>query len=152
MIPETDYLRHYGIFGWCAHGCLGGVYRWCEDNNWHDPIHYVFEAGTEGAEQFNRTMNILYKNDEAREKNRIAGWSFESKATMPLQAADILAYEFYKFIHNELIEGKKRPIRLSARDLFRPQEMKFLKHFGKSDFELFIEEWKQEALTESNIS
>ena len=124
---------------------LSGSFRAVGRINWHEPIHYVFESGTKGAEQFNRTMSVLYKNDQSRARNRIGGW-FESEATMPLQAADILAYEFYKFIHNKVIERKKRPIRSSVYDLFRAQEMKFLKHLDKSGFESFTERWRQEAI------
>jgi hypothetical protein len=149
VVPQSDPLQRYGIFGWCAHGCLAGVYTWCKKYNWNEPIHYVFEAGTKGQEQFNRTLSTLYKNDKSREQNRIGGWSFQTKATMPLQAADVLAYEYYKFIHNEIVDGRKRPIRLSARDLFRQHELDFFTHFDKNGFEIFLEHWRLAGIADS---
>ncbi len=141
-IPQHDLLRKYGIFGWCAHGCLAGVNRWCKEKKLNEPIEYMFEAGTVGQSQLNTTLSTLYKHLPSREQNRIKGWSFYGKEILPLQAADVVAYEYFKFIRNELVDNRKRPIRRSARNLIRPHEAPFFRHFDKKSFEFFIQQWK----------
>lgn len=142
VIPETHPFRSYGLYGWCAQGCLAGVKTWCDAKNLNEPIQYVFEAGTPGDDQFSQMLGILYRDPVRRKEDRIGGWSFQSKDILPLQAADLVAYEFYKFLHNEIIDQGKRAIRLSARDLFRSHEIEFFRHFDNETFQAFVEGWK----------
>ena len=83
----------------------------------------------------------MYRNDVDRKRYHIADWSFQGKDVMPLQAADTVAYEFYKFLQNEKIEGNKRAIRLSAKDLFRQHEIQFFRQFDRKSFESFVKGW-----------
>lgn|SRR6266478_11542 len=90
-------------------------------------------------------LTLFYKlsteNKESRDTHHLAGWSFEGKQTLPLQAADVVAYEFFKFVTNEIIEKKKRNIRLSAKNLFRLHEIPFFRHFNQKSFEAFFQRW-----------
>jgi len=141
-IPKDTALAQFEIFSWCAHGCLAGIRSWCDDKKHQEHVEYVFEAGTEGQNQFHRTMEVLYKDSLTRAQNRIQGWSFQGKETAPLQAADIIAYEFYKFIKNEVVDKHKRGVRLSARDLFRPQDVRLLKNLDQKTFKRFRDKWQ----------
>ena len=141
LIGEYAMLKRLGIFAWCAQGCMAGVSLWADKKHRDKLIQYVFEAGTTGSPEFEKVMQIMYRDDVDRKRYHIGGWSFQGKDVMPLQAADTAAYEFYKFVRNEKIEGNKRPIRLSARDLFRQHEIQFFRQFDKNTFESFVKNW-----------
>lgn len=60
-------------------------------------VDYVFESGSEGAGQMSRVFQANLKDQERREKLGLLSQRFENKRDfLPLQAADILAYELYK--------------------------------------------------------
>lgn len=144
VIRADSPLNKFEIFSWCVHGCLAGIRTWCDSRNLNTRIQYVFELGTKGQDQFNHILRDLYDNPVTRERNRIGGWSFQGKEVPPLQAADVIAYEFYKFIKNEVADHHKRKVRLSARDLFRRRDVELLKHFDKDSFKRFVAKWKSE--------
>lgn len=112
-----------GPYTWCIHECLVAIRYWRENRSNRTPIRCVFEKGLSGKSNLEFTLGSLLR------ECHIDGWSFESKNCIPLQAADVVAYEFYKFNHNQLIEGGKRPIRKSAHDLFRFHERQYFKHW-----------------------
>lgn len=147
LIGKHEILRRLGIFAWCAQGCLASISLWANEKGLKEPFQYVFEAGTVGSAQFHNVMQIMCHDDTDRDPYHIGGWSFVGKELMPLQAADTVAYEFYKYVHNEKIEGNKRAIRLSARDLFRQHEIKFFRQFDRKSFESFIKRWKNPVVS-----
>ena len=57
---------------------------------------------------------------------------------MPLQAADVIAYELFKFIKNEAVDRHKRKVRYSALDLFRDTDTSLLKYFDRKTFESIL--------------
>ena len=59
---------------------------------------------------------------------RIGGWSFQGKEVLPLQAADVMAYEAYKYVENYILDkGEQRDVRLSMIDLYLSCDDKYLK-------------------------
>jgi hypothetical protein len=63
---------------------------------------------------------------------RIGNLSFRCKDIVPLQAADVLAYEIFKQVENQVLDrGEKHAIRLSVKDLMRPQDAVYLKYWDK---------------------
>ncbi len=139
IIKNHEILRRFGIFSWCAQGALSGVRMWCDSRNVNSPIQYVFEAGTEGSSQFANLLESYYRDDNCRADNRIGGWSFLPKQVIPLQAADVVAYEFFRYVKNEVVDNKRRRIRLSLIDLFRPpQNPMLVRHFNRKAFENMV--------------
>lgn len=60
-------------------------------------ISYVFETGSKGRAAFDRVCANNMKVQENRERLHLLSWRFEPKKEfLPLQAADILAYELYR--------------------------------------------------------
>jgi hypothetical protein len=129
VCPDHHPYRTYGLFGWCAYGCIASIKLWCSKKNVTEPIQYVFEAGTTGQNQFNQLLHDLYRDPAIRKEDRIGGWSFQGKSLLPLQAADVVAYEYFKYMRNQFVDKGTRPIRLSARDLFRMHEIEFFRHY-----------------------
>jgi hypothetical protein len=84
-----------------------------------------------------KTFAILYKNPEKRPRDAclIESWSFAGKTVLPLQAADVIAYELFKLINNVAVEQGKRKIRYSALDLFKNTDISLLSWFDKKSFE-----------------
>jgi hypothetical protein len=101
----------------------------------------VFEAGAAGQGRINSIFEVLSRNRHLPQNAIIGGWSFQNKELLPLQAADTVAYEFYRFLKNELIDNPKRPLRLSAKDVFRPCDTHFFAHWDKKTFVQFLKEW-----------
>jgi hypothetical protein len=133
-----------GAYGWCAHTCLVAISQWCDAKRYNQPIQFVFEAGTEGQGQIDRMFRFLSRNDYFRRLCRVGGWSFQNKSVMPLQAADTAAYEFYKLIHGHVIERGIRGVRKSARDLFRQQELQYLRDWDRPNLERWAKEWLEQ--------
>lgn len=135
--PVNSTARRFGLYSWCIHGCLAALGEWCEKRNHREPITFVFEAGTEGRDQVHKTFTVLCANPEKRPPRAcpIKSWSFAPKKVLPLQAADLIAYEFYKFTKNHAIDRGRHKIRLSALDLFSSTDISLLKYFDKKGFE-----------------
>jgi hypothetical protein len=141
VLSKDIRASKFGMAGWCATGCLAAIWRWCEERNHREPIQFVFEAGTLGQGKVNSIFEVLYRNRDLPQNSLIGGWSFQSKNVLPLQAADTVAYEFYRFLKNELIDDPKRPLRLSAKGLFRPCDTKYFAHWDKERFVEFLKDW-----------
>lgn len=116
-IPETIKTQLGGAYGWCAHHCIAAINVWCAGKNYNRPVQYVFEAGTAGHGQVDKMLRELYSNRSDRERFRIRGWSFQDKNVVPLQAADVLAYEGFKQMENQLHDRGMRPERISFQHL-----------------------------------
>jgi hypothetical protein len=112
--------------------------KWCKAHNKREPVSFVFEAGTEGRDQVDKTFAFLYANPDKRPPDacQIESWAFAGKNVLPLQAADVVAYELYKLTKNVVVDRGKRKVRYSALDLFRNADVSLLSWFDKKGFEL----------------
>jgi Protein of unknown function (DUF3800) len=108
-------LRPYAF---CAMGCFKHLERWASDNSHRDPIVCVFESGAPGrGEVSNMVQELMSAEDGERLSFRIS-FRFETKKQfLPLQAADILAYECYKEALSGHIRGEVRGPRKSLVEL-----------------------------------
>lgn len=71
-------------------------------------IAYVYEIGDEGHGQFDKIFNDNYRDVAQRAKYRLLSLRFEDKRRyLPLQAADILAYEMYRDFERYIGEVKR---------------------------------------------
>jgi hypothetical protein len=74
----------------------------------------------------------------------IKGWSFQDKTILPLQAADTIAYEYYRIVDKALVKKQPLGFRRSARDLIRKEEAIFFREWDKKAFLLWMNNWKEE--------
>jgi hypothetical protein len=80
----------------CAHTCLTAVRGWANRFNIEGKISYVFEAGHRSQAEANGIMIRLFKKPNLRAEHRYAGHSFADKSVvLPLQAADIIAWQWF---------------------------------------------------------
>jgi hypothetical protein len=75
----------------------------------------------------------------------ISAWSFANKAVLPLQAADVVAYEYYRIAEKALIKKETLGFRKSAKDLFRQRDTLFFREWDKRGFELWMKKWNEES-------
>jgi hypothetical protein len=127
-----------GPYGYCALLCIARARYWYDEKNIQDSIDWVFEAGAEGAGQFHTLMSALYADPEKRREFKVKGWSFRDKTTVPLQAADVLAYELFKFVTNRVIEKGQRDIRISFDHLVRSQDYEHLEYWSKERLQEYV--------------
>jgi hypothetical protein len=81
-------------------------------------IHYVFESGAEGYGQVAQAFQTLLDDAGSREYFRVRSLAFQNKLeTVPLQAADILAYELYKQTPKQLGIDPRAPRHFSLNSL-----------------------------------
>lgn len=123
-----------GVYGWCAHECIIHARIWAEkcQRQYSDKFQWVFEAGTIGHGQVQTMFDSLVFTQKDRENWNISGVSFQPKAVIPLQAADVIAYEVYKQVENQILDGgKNHDIRLSMRDLHRDQDEQYLTYWSR---------------------
>jgi hypothetical protein len=89
-------------------------------NNWHEPIAYLIERSIKKHKsELKRAFNEVFDDAEWAEKQQIASLTTDANRidNVPLQAADVVAYETWKDTHNQLIENRKRRRRGSFQSL-----------------------------------
>ncbi len=118
------------------HAVMDNVRKWLDARRYEASVHYVFEAGDIGDVEIKRILQRIYNDPKEREVFRMNGWTMTGKEVLPLQAADIWAYESYKQMTNRIVSGQIRKIRYPYKRLYR------------SDFEKYQTYWDRENLTE----
>lgn len=69
-----------------------------------------FEENDEVDSQCNRIYHVLKSNTRWPERNRLAGRTFTDKTCIPLQAADLMAREAYKYALNQGHRVVRKPV------------------------------------------
>lgn len=86
-----------GACGVAAIACIMDLGELLRELKIGGSIAYVFEAGTRGIGEFARVFGSVLKDPENKEYFRLLSLRFEGKQDfLPLQAADLLAYELYR--------------------------------------------------------
>ncbi len=115
---RDEYGRNYYTF--CVRDCLRHITNWADKYSGNKPIRYIFESGAEGESEVNAIFQAIKKNEKDKTLLRYGGFSFEDKRpALPLQAADFCAYEMWKQMQNQIVDGKQRDVRKSFRDLLK---------------------------------
>ena len=141
IIPQEIKEKLGGVFGWCVHDCLVGLAEQCRHHRYNKPIRWVFEAGTIGHGQVDSMFRELLKN-KRWDDMLIKGLAFENKDTTPLQAADILAYEGFKQVKNQIVDkGRKRTVRLSLKNLVHASDERYFKYWDKKRLRQWLDEY-----------
>lgn len=150
IIPSGLKKWSGGVYGFLAYTCLVGVGQWCEKSSRQhcDPIQWVFEAGTEGSHQVNQMFQATYADKVIRQRSRLGGWSFLGKDTVPLQSADLLAYECFKLVNNQLVDpDQRRPPRISMLELVGTEQCPYMKLMDKQSLQNFATQWEKHEFT-----
>jgi hypothetical protein len=87
-----------GAYGLAASACFLEAAHILEPDYPSARVAYVFEAGTRGSGEIQKVFNWNFNDHEQRPRLKLISLSFEGKEFTPLQAADILAYELYKYL------------------------------------------------------
>lgn len=99
-----------GPYGLAAMNCYMDVGRKLHDLNWDGRVAYVLESGAKGAGQMSRVFLSNLNRPEQSEGLHLLSLRFERKREfLPLQAADILAYELYKQLPKTLKLDSRAP-------------------------------------------
>lgn len=140
IIPEHLKAMFGGVYGWCVHECIVAVGKWCAQRQYRHPIQWVFEAGTKGQGQ----VSIIFENLAVHEKCHIRSLEFCGKNVVPLQSADVLAYEVFKQVENQIVDrGEKHPVRISMQHLIHATDHRYLKYWNKQRLTEWLGVWKQ---------
>jgi hypothetical protein len=98
----------------CCHLCMTAVGKFLEASGSEDRVTYVFESGHPRESEARTFLQSSVLDPVAKESYRHSGDAFLPKSdATPLQAADMLAWEWAKF-RDETIE---RPVRLMRKSL-----------------------------------
>ena len=147
IIPESVTAKFGGVYGWCTHDCLVAMHVWYDAQGYRNPVDWIFEAGTVGHGQVDALFQHLYDNPKTRAEYHIKGWSFQGKSLVPLQAADVLAYEVFKQVTNQILDkgkddkGKDRNVRFSMKELVHANDERYLQYWGKRRLLEWLDEW-----------
>lgn len=150
FIPSPLKKWAGGVYGFLAYTCLVGVGQWCSQpsRQHRHPINWVFEAGTEGSHQVAQMFQATYADEVTRQKSRLGTWSFTGKDTVPLQSADLLAYECFKLVNNQVVDtAQRRPPRISMLELVGEERCPYMKFMDKQSLEKFATEWNKHGFT-----
>lgn len=125
-------------FGWCVYETIKEAARWIKKSNYTGNIAYVLEAGTPGMAQARVVIDDLLASEE-REFYRIDSCTTLPKGIAPLQAADLLAYEMYKQMDNQVVRQTGRKQRLPFAMMLHRREVQHLKYWNRDRCERWLE-------------
>jgi hypothetical protein len=128
-ISETDFGRidapnweRGGPYALAALQVLAAVVSWADKYSYTGKISYFFEAGHKHQSLTNNAINLLRERDQKRGANylRYHSHTFAGKTDLrPLQAADLLAYEWQKELRRINIPPRRRTTRRSLDSLLK---------------------------------
>jgi hypothetical protein len=119
-IPVSDYQAAFtkkahdfvgGAYGVAAMRCFKEVADMFNLIGVHGQVAYVFEKGAKGRNQIEKAFGWLKRDPGSKARYRLLSLDFEEKRKCcPLQAADIVAYELYKYLPT-FLKKSGRPTR-----------------------------------------
>lgn len=119
----TDEIKAY--FGnphqFVTIACMRHIAKWHYEQNYKENISYVFESGSGYDADVMRLLTGVINDERQANVYRVNSCSIENKRKLlPLQAADILAYEVTKVHAREVDSDNTRPVRQSVKNLRLP--------------------------------
>jgi len=137
-VSETDFGKtappkweKAGPYSLAALHVLAGVVSWAHKRDYTGKISYFFEAGHKHQRVTNTAIEWL--TQKGSDYLRYHSHTFAGKKELrPLQAADLLAYEWQKELRRiNVVEAKRRPMRRSLESLL--EQSHITQHFGVED-------------------
>jgi hypothetical protein len=126
-VPEDLREKHKwgkSHYTFAVHMCMGQLVKWRQKYNYQEPIQFIFDRMGKGKGEINSVFESILKEGEDKAAyyhgiTRGLGWSFQNKDVfLPLQAADILAWESLHYMQKVFLPEKKEKPRKSALTLF----------------------------------
>jgi hypothetical protein len=118
-VHDVDRLSPKFVVGFghaypvCCHLVMGTAGGWVKQNRPGEKITFVFESGHEFEREANRFLSSAIDTPDVKDFYQYSGHAFLPKCdAVPLQAADLLAWEWTKF-KDETHDRKIRPLRKS---------------------------------------
>lgn len=138
-ITVSDYHEVLGAakrlspYTFCALQCIAHVREWAGRYKHEEPIAYVFESGTTDATELHTMRLEIAREETLRNRYQLDSLTFQDKrANKALQAADMLAYEFYKEMVNCVIANKQTiSTRWSALQLLAGKPIEYCGYYDK---------------------
>jgi len=92
-----------GAYGLAAAACFMDLAETLRDGKLDGGVSYVFESGAKGRREIEKVFEANYRDLRQREVHRLVSLRFDDKRRLlPLQAADVLAYELYRHLPRQL--------------------------------------------------
>jgi Protein of unknown function (DUF3800) len=130
-----------GAWGLCASICLTVLHSWADLKSYDEPFAYIFEQGARHSGAFKAAYDKSQIEAKAGKEYRLGSFTLDDRRrALPLQAADILAYEAYKYNYN-LIHNPHIAVRKSLDKLLR---MPHYEYFAPS---WVMDEWAVKIAT-----
>ena len=114
-VNEDDYRRviprhlveNFGSpYSFCVNRCLTLIRHWADRSGFSGRVAYFFEAGHKEEGEAHRILELYRESPEATDRFRYSAHAFVEKTlSLPLQSADVIAYQWHKDIKNRL-EGR----------------------------------------------
>lgn len=121
---QKEILGNPHVFA--AVSCMKMIGFWTARNVMYNPIAYIFEQGSKHDKHLRRLFNEDLR-EEDRNFFRVGSFDLvDKRIKMPLQAADILAYETTKEVVRRLTPINPRAVRESIRNLGRVESDEWL--------------------------
>lgn len=124
-------------YSFCVNECLKRIRRWADERAVDSRIAYVFEQGSPFQGDVNDTMRMAMSDPGLKERYRIGSWVFSDKRDLlPLQAADVYAYECWKELTNRILVAdpdQRRDRRKSLSELLRDKHGLFYSYADDLD-------------------
>ncbi len=113
----TKRAKHFagGAYGIAATCCFMEAAELLKQQYPSASIAYVFEKGARGAGEVKKVFEWNHADRKSREELQLESLTFATKSCTPLQAADILSYEFYPHLPHQV--GIKPPPNPRSADL-----------------------------------
>jgi len=127
-----------GPYLFCAMQVLAGVVGWADKHSYSGKIAYFFESGNKHEGVTHRAIDMVQSEAAGFSNLRFHSVTFGGKSDFrPLQAADILAYEWCKELRRLNMSAEKfRPMRRSLESLLEQPHIQ--QHFGPEDLREFF--------------
>jgi len=111
---RNSHLLGHKAFSFCVIQCLQEIAVWADQYNVVGPIGYIFESGDRHGPELENVRQRIESSASFRHRFRWNSWSIASKVELgatfpiiPLQVADILAFEHRKEIENFYLTGSE---------------------------------------------
>jgi hypothetical protein len=137
--PPGIWKSHAGPYPICVAQAIASIVAWCEKYDYRGKVSYFFEQGHRHQTITNEVIEQLRLSTTGREVLRYHSHTFaDRRAVRPLQAADLLAYEWTR----ELIRGndptQRQPRRRMRRSLESLLDLSHRQqHIGSAQFAAF---------------
>lgn len=110
--------RHFGSpYSFCARTCLTAVASWIKEADYKGDVAYFFASGHKSQSESNRIMDEVFAVPFLKVKYHYVAHTFaDMRVVRPLQASDLLAWQWYTD-HKNRLRTIARPVRADCLSL-----------------------------------